>query len=46
VAPPLRAGAAGHHPPRSNGHHNNTHELLELLEPVLEARAPARPPHI
>jgi len=38
--------AAGHHPPRSNGHHNNTHELLELLEPVLEARAPARLAHV
>ncbi|KAK9826179.1 hypothetical protein WJX81_004719 [Elliptochloris bilobata] len=26
----------GHHPPRSNGHHNNTQELLDLLEPVME----------
>lgn len=30
--------AAGHHPPRSNGHHNNTQELLELLEPIMEVR--------
>ena len=27
--------AAGHHPPRSNGHHNNTQELLDILEPIL-----------
>ena len=26
----------GHHPPRSNGHHGNTEELVELLEPVLQ----------
>ena len=26
----------GHHPPRSNGHHGNTVELLEALEPILQ----------
>ena len=26
----------GHHPPRSNGHHNNTDELIQHLEPVLQ----------
>ena len=38
----LRASKAGwkivvgHHPPRSNGHHGNTIELLEALEPILQ----------
>ncbi|EIE18858.1 Metallo-dependent phosphatase, partial [Coccomyxa subellipsoidea C-169] len=27
----------GHHPPRSNGHHNNTVELIEHVEPLLQA---------
>ena len=26
----------GHHPPRSNGHHNNTDELIQHLEPILQ----------
>ena len=26
----------GHHPPRTNGHHNNTVELMQHLEPVLQ----------
>lgn len=26
----------GHHPPRSNGRHGNTVELLENLEPILQ----------
>lgn len=29
----------GHHPPRTNGHHNNTVELMQHLEPVLQVRA-------
>ena len=42
----LRASKAGwkivvgHHPPRSNGHHGNTVELLESLEPVLQVDLP------
>lgn len=27
----------GHHPPRSNGHHNNTVELMQHVEPLLQA---------
>ncbi len=26
----------GHHPPRSNGHHNNTVELMQHVEPLLQ----------
>lgn len=26
----------GHHPPRSNGHHNNTVELIQHVEPLLQ----------
>lgn len=26
----------GHHPPRSNGHHGNNTELMQVLEPVLQ----------
>lgn len=26
----------GHHPPRSNGHHNNTLELIQHVEPLLQ----------
>ena len=29
----------GHHPPRSNGHHNNTVELIEYVEPLLQVSA-------
>ena len=32
----------GHHPPRSNGHHGNTEELAELLEPVFQVAIQAR----
>jgi hypothetical protein len=28
--------AIGHHSPRSNGHHGNTEELVDLLEPILQ----------
>ena len=44
----LRASKAGwkivvgHHPPRSNGHHGNTVELLEALEPILQVDLPLR----
>ena len=31
---------AGHHPPRSNGHHGNTVELLDALEPILQVDLP------
>ena len=31
----------GHHPPRSNGHHGNTEELLEDLEPLMQVSAHA-----
>lgn len=26
----------GHHPPRSNGHHNNTVEMMQHVEPLLQ----------
>ena len=26
----------GHHPPRTNGHHNNTVELKQRLEPIMQ----------
>lgn len=32
----------GHHPPRSNGHHGDTEELLELLEPVFQVAMQAQ----
>ena len=28
----------GHHPPRTNGHHNNTEELMQHLEPLMQVR--------
>ncbi len=28
----------GHHPPRSNGHHGNTVDLLDSLEPIMRVR--------
>ena len=31
----------GHHPPRSNGHHGNTEELLDSLEPIMQVRCGA-----
>ena len=47
----LRASKAGwkivvgHHPPRSNGHHGNTVELLEALEPILQVE-PCKAPKL